>query len=126
MLSDAGELGETYAARLVADDVARAAADLGVRHPESSAAVSALAGLYGAVSARRLAGSLLTAGTLRSAEIRQLPAIVDRLCDRLLPHLGSLEEEFGYPQAVVGAPLGEPDFNSALAGSLGWHRGGPS
>ncbi|BFV60451.1 hypothetical protein KCMC57_up55550 [Kitasatospora sp. CMC57] len=126
LLSDAGELGETYAARLVAEDVARVVTDLGLQEPESSAAVDALAGLYGAVTARRLAGPLLTAGTLRPEEVRELPAIVDRLCDRLLPHLDLLERAFGYPQAVVGAPLGDPDFNSALADSLGWHQGGPS
>lgn len=122
LLADAGELGETYAARLVAEDVNRTVAEAaGAR-----AALEALAGLYGVTTARRLAGSLLAAGTLQPEDVQQLRTTADQLCDELRPHLPLLERAFGYPQAVVPAPLGEPDFNGALADSLAWHRGDAS
>ncbi|MFJ9516730.1 acyl-CoA dehydrogenase [Kitasatospora sp. NPDC101801] len=124
LLADAGELGETYAARLVAEDLLGAVTRAGERDPDSATALAALAGLYGVAGARRLAGSLLAAGTLRPAEVQRLLVAADLLCDRLIPRLPLLEQAFAYPQSVVPSPLGMPDFTGALSDSLAWHRGG--
>ncbi|MET9835439.1 acyl-CoA dehydrogenase [Streptomyces sp. NPDC006385] len=122
LLGRAGELGEAYAERLAAEDTARVPAD--VRDPELRATLEPLAALHGVLAARRRAGSLLACGVLDREQAARLPEAADRLCDALLPRLPLLEEAFGHPQEVMTAPLGEPDYQQALAGALAWRTGG--
>ncbi|MFE4016878.1 acyl-CoA dehydrogenase [Streptomyces sp. NPDC059101] len=112
LLDTAHGLGEAYGARLVAD--ATAAAVEAVHDPELRSALRPLAALYGAVEARRTAGRLLAAGTLAPPAVRALPAVIDDLCDRLLPHLPLLCEAMGAPSGAVPAPLGADDYAAAL------------
>ncbi|MEC4020688.1 acyl-CoA dehydrogenase family protein [Streptomyces sp. H27-D2] len=122
LLEQAGELGEAYTRRLAADDVARTVA--AVVDPQLATALRLLACLHGVVAAGRSAASLLAVGTLRPEDVQELSALVDRLCDDLLPHLPLIEEAFAYPAGIVPAPLAAPDYNQALADALDWHRGG--
>ncbi|MFC4961482.1 acyl-CoA dehydrogenase [Streptomyces mauvecolor] len=122
LLGAAGELGEIHAAVLAADDVSRILASL--HDAALTAVLEPLAALHGLLATRRWAGSLLAARTIRPEDLDRLSPQVDELCDRIMPHLPLLDDAFGYPQAVVSAPLAAPDFNDALAGSLGWQRGG--
>ncbi|MCZ0975508.1 hypothetical protein O1L55_38330 [Streptomyces albulus] len=107
---------EAYGARLVADAVA--AAVEAVHDPELRCVLRPLAALYGAVEARRLAGGLLATGALAPATVRALPAVVDGLCDRLLPHLPLLCEALGAPPGAAPAPLAADDYAAALYDSL--------
>jgi len=122
LLEHAGELGEVYAARLEAEDTVRALTHL--QDPRLTAVLPTLAALHGTLSARRWAGSLLAAGTLRPRHLQHLTQVADHLCDRLLPQLTLLEDVFAHPQQIVLAPLGEPDYNQALADTLSWTPGG--
>lgn len=124
LLADAGELGEVYAARLAAEDVHRVLAS--VHAPFLKTVLEPLAALHGVLSARRRAGSLLGAESLRPRDLEQLSEHADRLCDQLMPHLPFLEEAFAYPHSVVAAPLGAPDYDDSLAGALSWLCGGAS
>ncbi|MBB5866927.1 acyl-CoA oxidase [Allocatelliglobosispora scoriae] len=121
LLGRAGELGETCAMRLAADDVARTLA--AVRDPHLRTVLDRLASLHGVMTARRWAGSLLTAETLRASDLAGLSQIADALCDELLPHLPLLEEAFSYPAEVAGVPLAAADYNQALVDTLEWHHG---
>ncbi|MEE6265324.1 acyl-CoA dehydrogenase [Streptomyces diastatochromogenes] len=116
LLDSAHGLGEAYGARLVADAVA--AAVEAVHDPELRCVLRPLAALYGAVEARRLAGGLLATGALAPATVRALPAVVDGLCDRLLPHLPLLCEALGAPPGAAPAPLAADDYAAALYDSL--------
>jgi len=123
LLDAAGELGEVYGARLAAEDVTgvlevRACAG----EPGLRPVLEALAALGGLTAARHWSGSLLAARSLQPHDLPALAEGVDRLCDRLLPHLPQLEEAFGYPQDVVGSPLGAADYTGALDASLTWNR----
>ncbi|GAB2930292.1 MULTISPECIES: acyl-CoA dehydrogenase family protein [unclassified Streptomyces] len=105
LLERAGLLGEAHATLLMADDVVRVLD--GLRDPGLERALTPLAALHGALSARRWAGSLLTLGPLEAAESATLSAAVDRLCDAVLEQLPLLLEVFGDPQdhRVQGATL---------------------
>ena len=122
LLERAAELGRAHAERLVADDVTRALAR--VRDPRLRGVLALLAALHGTAAADRWTGSLLSAGTLQPAEVRCLSQRTDRLCDRLLPWLPLLEDAFGYPAEVSGAPLAAADYNRAWASTLTWQQGG--
>ncbi|MET9415572.1 acyl-CoA dehydrogenase [Streptomyces klenkii] len=105
LLDAAGELGETYAARLAAEDVHRALEHLAPgTDPPLREALEALGVLSGVRAALRRAGSLLTARTLRPRDLDPLPGLVDSLCDRVLPQLPALEACFGFPDDIAGAP----------------------
>ncbi|MFI0977425.1 acyl-CoA dehydrogenase [Streptomyces sp. NPDC021093] len=117
LLPRTGELGEVYAARLTAQDVARSP-DLATQDT-----LSALAALHGVVAARHWAGSLLTAGTLRPEQMAGLERTAAGLCDLLLPQLPLLEEAFDHPADLVGAPLAADDYPGALVTTLSWHQG---
>ena len=122
LLESAAELGRAHAERLAADDVIRTLARM--RDPRLRGVLTLLAALHGTAAADRWTGSLLSAGTLRPAEVRCLSREADRLCDQLLPWLPLLEEAFGYPVEVSGAPLAAADYNRAWADTLTWQQGG--
>ncbi|MFE3073639.1 acyl-CoA dehydrogenase [Streptomyces sp. NPDC059247] len=107
LLDLAGELGETHAARLAAEDVVRAGnrflTDVG---PPLRDALEDLGTLAALRAARRRAGELLTHGTLAPAALVPVAAETDRLCDRLLPHLPLLEGLFSFPDDIVCSGLG--------------------
>ncbi|MER7758683.1 acyl-CoA dehydrogenase [Streptomyces sp. NPDC097619] len=138
LLDAAGELGALYAECLAADDVVRAldGPDLDgtdLHGPDAHGdttvprdALEALAALGGVRAAQRWSGSLLAAGTLDAETVRALPAAVDRLCDRILPHLPALEAAFGFPDDLVGAPMARPDYHRALTATLTWQSGDAS
>ncbi|MGW1376848.1 acyl-CoA dehydrogenase family protein [Streptomyces sp. NPDC002446] len=116
LLDAARELGEAYGSRLVAESLSGALA--AVDDPGLLAALRPLAALYGAVEARRLSGRLLATGVLGPSTVRALPAVLDGLCDRLLPHLPLLEEALSAPRGAPPAPLGADDYAAALTESL--------
>ncbi len=116
LLDAARELGEAYGSRLVAESLAGALA--AVDDPGLLAALRPLAALYGAVEARRLAGRLQATGVLSAAAVRALPAVLDGLCDRLLPHLPLLEEAMSAAHGAPPVPLGADDYAAALTESL--------
>ncbi|MGW7414682.1 acyl-CoA dehydrogenase family protein [Streptomyces sp. NPDC054863] len=124
LLLRTGELGEVYAARLTAQDVARSLGRATDRATRDT--LSALAALHGVVAARHWAGSLLASGTLRPGRTAGLEQTADELCDRLVPQLPLLEEAFGHPAALVGAPLAADDYPGALVTTLTWHQGAPT
>ncbi|MFG2885445.1 acyl-CoA dehydrogenase [Streptomyces sp. NPDC048297] len=105
LLELAGELGETYAARLAADDVAWAVQRF-VEPDDVPAheAFTTLAALNATRAGAHWAGRLLTAGTVSRQEMSALAESADQLCERLLPHLPQLEEAFAYPDDIVHAP----------------------
>ncbi|MFG2208095.1 acyl-CoA dehydrogenase [Streptomyces sp. NPDC048638] len=116
LLDAARELGEAYGSRLLAESLAGAVDAVG--DPELLAALRPLAALYGAAEARRLAGRLLATGVLDPATVRALPAVTDRLCDRLLPHLPLLDEAMSAPRGAPPVPLGADDYAAALTDFL--------
>ncbi|MGW7518614.1 acyl-CoA dehydrogenase family protein [Streptomyces sp. NPDC054796] len=122
LLEHARELGEAHADQLAATAVARTLADVG--SPELRAALEPLAALYGTLQAGRQAGALLASGVLTPETVRSLAQVRDRLCDRVRSHLPLLEAAMAPPERSGTAPLGRPKYAEALAGSLGWHRGG--
>ncbi|ATY95824.1 acyl-CoA dehydrogenase family protein [Streptomyces cavourensis] len=105
LLERAGVLGEAHATLLMADDVVRVLD--GLRDPGLVRALTPLAALHGALSARRWAGSLLALGPLEAAEFAALSAAVDRLCDAVMEQLPLLLEVFGEPgeSPALGAML---------------------
>lgn len=107
LLGRAGELAEAYTERLAADDVT-AAVD-GLRDGRLRVPLLLLGQLHGVLAARRWAASLLTAGTLRPAEVAGLAGAVDALCDALLPYLPLLADWFSYPAELVQAPMTAAD-----------------
>lgn len=121
LLEEAGLLGETYATRLVAEDLAHTLD--GIRDRTLIQALEPLAALHGVTSARRWSGPLLTLGTLRPEDVEALPAVADRLCDAVLPHLPLLTEAFAHPDDIAAAPLAATDYNAALETTLTWTRG---
>ncbi|GAA3876383.1 hypothetical protein GCM10023084_31690 [Streptomyces lacrimifluminis] len=122
LLEDAGLLGELHATRLMADDVAHTLAR--TTDPALTRAIAPLAALHGVTTARRWAGSLLTRGALRPADVDALTAAADRLCDEILPHLPLLTEAFAFPDDIVAAPLAAADVNAATDAGLTWTPGG--
>ena len=122
LLERAAELGRAHAERLAADDVSRTLAR--VQDPQLRSVLALLAALHGTAAAGRWTGSLLASETLQPAEVRCLTRETDRLCDRLLPWLPLLEDAFGYPAEVSGAPLAAADYNRAWASTLTWQHGG--
>jgi acyl-CoA oxidase len=122
LLEEAGELGETYAMRLVAEDITRVLARIQDR--TLTAALTPLAALHGVLAARRWAGPLLTLGTLARADIEALSAAADRLCDEVLPQLPLLTAAFAHPDDLVGAPMAATDYTAAMDAALTWTRGG--
>ncbi|MFD3515734.1 acyl-CoA dehydrogenase [Streptomyces sp. NPDC058657] len=90
-----------------------------VRSPELRSALRPLLALYGVAQARRSSGTLLTSGVLTPEVVRSLPEAMDRLCDRLLPHLALLEDGLAFPGGPAPAPLGAADYATALAEALG-------
>ncbi len=124
LLEEAGLLGETYATRLVAQDLARTLDE--TRDRVLAQALTPLAALHGVTSAHRWAGPLLTLGTLRPQNVDALPAVADRLCDAVLPHLPLLTEAFAHPDDIAAAPLAATDYNAALETTLTWTRGDPA
>ncbi|MFE0188444.1 acyl-CoA dehydrogenase [Streptomyces sp. NPDC058989] len=124
LLDAAGELGEAYGSRLVAESLAGALS--AVDDPGLLAVLRPLVALYGAVEARRLAGGLQATGVLSAATVRALPTVLDGLCDRLMPHLPLLEEAMGAAGGTPPAPLGADDYAAALTASLDPLPEGPS
>ncbi|MFC9842595.1 acyl-CoA dehydrogenase [Streptomyces sp. NPDC060223] len=122
LLEDAGLLGELHATRRMAEDVTNTLA--GTTDPALAQALAPLAALHGVTTARRWAGSLLTRGTLRPADVDALADEADRLCDAVLPHLPLLTEAFAYPDDITAAPLAAADFNAAMDTKLTWTLGG--
>ncbi|ARF53898.1 acyl-CoA dehydrogenase family protein [Streptomyces gilvosporeus] len=116
LLDAARGLGEAYGNRLMAEAVTGVLE--AVHDPGLLAVLRPLAALYGAVEARRLSGPLQATGVLDAATVRTLPAVLDALCDRLLPHLPLLEDAMGAPSGAVSAPLGADDYAAALTASL--------
>ncbi|NEB00382.1 acyl-CoA dehydrogenase [Streptomyces sp. SID13726] len=102
LLEDAGLLGEVHATALLAGDTVRALD--AVQDQSLAEALRPLAALHGVVAARRLAGSLLAHGTLRPADVRELPGAADELCDALLPRLPLLTEAFAFPKDLAADP----------------------
>ncbi|MFE9768031.1 acyl-CoA dehydrogenase [Streptomyces sp. NPDC005808] len=121
LLEEAGLLGETYATRLVAEDLAHTVDRTQDR--TLAQALEPLAALHGVTAARRWSGPLLTLGTLRPQDLEDLPAVADRLCDEVLPHLPLLTEAFAHPDDIASAPLAATDYNTALETTLTWTRG---
>ncbi|MBB1243678.1 acyl-CoA oxidase [Streptomyces durbertensis] len=124
LLEDAGHLGEVYGAQLLAQDAAHDVTTESGAAPGPHRLPEALAALHGVTAARRWSGPLLALGTLRPADVAELPSVTDRLCDRLLPQLPLLLQAFAHPPEVGGTPLTAPDHNAALAATLTWNRGG--
>ncbi|WP_155057502.1 acyl-CoA dehydrogenase family protein [Streptomyces blattellae] len=120
LLEEAGLLGETYATRLVAGDLARTLD--GTRDAALAEILEPLAALHGVTAAHRWSGPLLTVGTLRPEDVEALPAVADRLCDAVLPHLPLLTEVFAHPGDIAAAPLAATDYNTALDATLTWTR----
>jgi acyl-CoA oxidase len=121
LLEEAGLLGETYARRLVAEDLAQMLDE--TRDRTLAQVLEPLAALHGVTSAHRWSGPLLTVGTLRPQDVEALPAVADRLCDAVLPHLPLLTEAFAHPDDIAAAPLAATDYNTALEATLTWTRG---
>ncbi|BAJ33086.1 MULTISPECIES: acyltransferase domain-containing protein [Kitasatospora] len=96
LLDRAADLGATYAARLAAEDLARAVAAL---PPESPAA--ALGRLAALRAADRAAGPLLRHRTLAPGELAGLENALERGYDGLLPRLEEVEEVFAFPEEIV-------------------------
>lgn len=126
LLNGARELGEAHASRLAAESLSRTLDT--VRDPGLLAALRPLASMYGAVEARRLSGGLLSTGVLSTETVCALPALMDQLCDRLMPYLHMLEASMGSARTRTLIPLGAPDYARALTDSLSWytHRKGSS
>lgn len=107
LLDLAGELGEIHAARLAAEDVPWA-------QERFLAALSAplrsvfddLAALSILRALQRWYGPLLARRTLSPRHLDDVPAEIDRLCERVLPHLPLLDELFSLPDDVVCSGLG--------------------
>ncbi|MFJ2153495.1 acyl-CoA dehydrogenase [Streptomyces microflavus] len=105
LLEQAGLLGEVRATLLVADDVTRVLGRL--RDQGLVRALTPLAALHGALSARRWSGSLLALGTLDPADMASLSEATDRLCEAVmeqLPLLVEVFDEYGDRPGVAPAP----------------------
>jgi acyl-CoA oxidase len=115
LLDAARELGEAYATRLAAESLARTLES--VEDPELRTVLRPLTALYGVVEARRNAATLMGVGLLAPDLARSLPVVLDQLCEQVAPGVPLLLEAMGLPDDLVRAPMGTPDFLTALAGS---------
>ncbi|WP_328952615.1 acyltransferase domain-containing protein [Kitasatospora purpeofusca] len=112
LLEDALELGDVQARRLAAEAAAGGDGTDGPGRPVPQAAD--LAALDGLRQARRLAGPLLATGVLAPATVRNLPAAMDALCDRLRLALPDIVAALDPGAGIARTPLDEPDPATAL------------
>ncbi|WP_406096830.1 acyltransferase domain-containing protein [Kitasatospora purpeofusca] len=112
LLEDALELGDVHARRLAAEAAAGGDGTDGSGRPVPQAAD--LAALDGLRQARRLAGPLLATGVLAPATVRDLPAAMDALCDRLHRALPDIVAALDPGAGLARTSLDEADRTAAL------------
>jgi acyl-CoA oxidase len=70
--------------------------------------------------AQRHAGWLISKGLLDAQQYFSLDTAIDRICERLLPHVETLTRAFGHPHSLVQSPVADPTqrYATALARKL--------
>jgi acyl-CoA oxidase len=123
LLDLAGELGEIHAARLAAEDVPWVQERfLGDLSSPLRSVLDDLAALSVLRAVQRWSGPLLAQGTLGPHDLDAVPLEIDRLCERILPHLSLLDELFSFPDDIVCSGLGERGLKSDEFTTQGAHR----
>ncbi|MFD5419241.1 acyl-CoA dehydrogenase [Streptomyces sp. NPDC127069] len=117
----AERLAETHAARLVLGTVREAVREVAgsdpVTGPEAAGILRDLLALHALEELAGHDGWYLAEGLLDADEVRGIPALLDRLCERLEPYAEELAEALGVPYPLVGAPIAGEDYVGGLAGT---------
>jgi len=71
--------------------------------------------------AHRHAASLISEGLVDAKQYPLLDTAIDQLCERLMPHVETLIDAFGYPQSIIQSPVADSTqtYAAALARKLG-------
>ncbi|MGW1544715.1 acyl-CoA dehydrogenase family protein [Streptomyces sp. NPDC002309] len=106
------DMARTRGVRIALEQLAAAVPALA--DEEDRAALGVLASLYGLVEIRRDAGWYLAKGLLTAEGVVGLPAALDKLCERLRPHVRRLIEAFRLTPGLLRAPLAYDDPEAAF------------
>ena len=102
----------TQGVRIALERFRDAAAD--ARSAEVGEALGLLASLYGLLEIQRDAGWYLARGGLTAHQVETLPAEIDALCVRLLPHVEMLIGGFRLSPELLRAPIAADDYVAAF------------
>lgn len=82
--------------------------------PSVREALNLTASLYGLTEIQRDSGWYLAHNALNAAQVIDMPALIDSLCVRLLPHAPMLIEGFGLTPELLRAPIAYDDYVAAF------------
>ncbi|WP_434444145.1 acyl-CoA dehydrogenase family protein [Lentzea sp. E54] len=109
----AAELGRLHGVRRALEEfhaVARRAT-----MPETGAVLTSLLLRFALAELNGDAAWHLCGGTLTPAQVREIPSLIARLDERLLPHAEDVVEAFGITNDVLRAPIAAEDYVEAYA-----------
>jgi len=98
--------------RTALECLVEALGELGDRRAHEALAL--LATLYGLTEIQRDAGWYLARGVLTADQVEALPATLDRLCARILPHVETLIGGFQLSPELLRAPIAADDYATAF------------
>jgi acyl-CoA oxidase len=81
-----------------------------VRDTETKSLLGRLFALWAARVVERHAGWFLAEGCLSNGAVKDAANARDRLCAAIQPHAKELADAFGFDNAVLRAPIAEPDY----------------